>query len=338
MENVALNNRTKLENVTAEIKELKRQANQMALAYAVEIGRRLSEAKTLVPHGQWGIWLRDEAEFSQSTANNFMRLFEEYGDKQMTIFGAVVNSQTIANLPYTKALQLLALPADEREQFAKEEDAESKSVRELSEAIKERNRAREEAEQLKSRENRLKEELEKLSKEKENAVAEAHKTAKLKEQIEALQKREKVLTEKVKKETQRAEATEQKLKDALENPQLTEEKLDEIKRNIMKESDTYSLESIKAEKEILEKKFAETSGALHDAQERIKAREQKISELEKKIKVANPEIAEFKTIFDEIQILSHKLFEKLEKIRNNDEKIADKLEAAVNIFINSLKK
>ena len=104
--------------ITAEIKDLCRQAQTMALLYAVEIGRRLDEAKRALPYGKWGEWLKNEVEFSQSSANNFMKLYEEYGAAQISIFGASVDSQTFANLPYSKALQLLAVPRDEREAVA----------------------------------------------------------------------------------------------------------------------------------------------------------------------------------------------------------------------------
>ena len=40
------------------------------------------------------------------------RLAAEYGDAQVSLFGA--NSQALADLPYTKALQLLAVPEEER--------------------------------------------------------------------------------------------------------------------------------------------------------------------------------------------------------------------------------
>ena len=57
--------------ITEEIRSLVKQANQMALMYAIEIGRRLLEAKSAVPYGQWGDYLKNEVNFSQSTANNF---------------------------------------------------------------------------------------------------------------------------------------------------------------------------------------------------------------------------------------------------------------------------
>ncbi|MGM9680769.1 MAG: DUF3102 domain-containing protein, partial [Eubacteriales bacterium] len=143
--------------VTAEIRELCGQANRMALMYAVEIGRRLVEAKSILPHGEWGTWIQNEVHFSQSTANNFMRLFEEYGDDQISLFGAVVSakSQTIANLPYSKALQLLAIPAEERESFAKKVDAENISVKELQVAIRERDEAIRERDAAKAEAERL---------------------------------------------------------------------------------------------------------------------------------------------------------------------------------------
>ena len=49
--------------ITAEIKELTRQAQTSALMYAVEIGRRLEEAKSALPYGSWGNWLKEEVNF-----------------------------------------------------------------------------------------------------------------------------------------------------------------------------------------------------------------------------------------------------------------------------------
>ena len=41
-----------VETVTLEIRTLQHQAQQMLLSYAIEIGRRLVEVKSLLPHGQ----------------------------------------------------------------------------------------------------------------------------------------------------------------------------------------------------------------------------------------------------------------------------------------------
>ena len=97
-----------VETVTLEIRTLQRQAQQIMLGYAVEIGRRLEEVKAILPHGQWGDYLKNEVDYSQSTANNFMRIYREYGAAQQSLFGGEAKSQAFANLTYTKALRLLA--------------------------------------------------------------------------------------------------------------------------------------------------------------------------------------------------------------------------------------
>lgn len=126
--------------VTAEIRTITRQTQQIVLTAAIEIGRRLVEAKAMVPHGEWGQYLKQEVEFSQSTAQNFMRLFEEYGDQQDSLFAP--KSQALENLSYTKALRLLALPAEERAEFVEENHVEGMSTRELEQALKELDEAK----------------------------------------------------------------------------------------------------------------------------------------------------------------------------------------------------
>ena len=126
------------EVVAAEIRALT--ANM--LTSIVEIGRRMCEAKEMLPHGSFGNWIKENTGYSVSTANNFMRLFNEYADKQLTLFGAEVNCQTFGNLTYSKALALLALPENEREDFVKENKVDEMSVRELEAAIKERDEAK----------------------------------------------------------------------------------------------------------------------------------------------------------------------------------------------------
>lgn len=132
--------------VALEIRTLQRQAQGIILSYAIEIGRRLEEAKAMLPHGEWGAWLKRELDYSQSTAQNFMRVFREYGDNQQSLFGAAPKSQAFGNLTYTKALRLLAIPdEEERAKFVEEHDVEAMTTRELNEALKARDAAEEEA-------------------------------------------------------------------------------------------------------------------------------------------------------------------------------------------------
>ena len=118
------------ETLGAEIRKLTETAKYMTLWYAVEIGRRLTEAKALVQHGEWMDFLAKETEFSSSSANRFMTAFREYGG------GEKLNFPTLGNISVSNALRLLAVPEEERETFAAEVDAEHMSARELEQAIR----------------------------------------------------------------------------------------------------------------------------------------------------------------------------------------------------------
>ena len=116
-----------IEVITGEIVELKKQAGEAILG----IGQRLIEAKEMLPHGEWLPWLTERVEFSERTAQNFIRLAREWS-----------NPQALADLGATKALTLLALPPEEREQFIEDHNVIDMSTRQLEQAIKERDEAR----------------------------------------------------------------------------------------------------------------------------------------------------------------------------------------------------
>lgn len=301
--------------VTAEIKELKRQAQSMAIAYVIEIGRRLVEAKAVLPHGEWSTWLQEEVDFSQSTANNYMKIFEEYGSDQITLFGAVANSQLIANLSYAKALKLLAVPADERESFAEKVDAENISVKELDAAIKEKKAAEERAAELEEKVA----ELEEASEREEAARKEAKEAAK---QVEELQKA-------LQKERETVAKEKKKTADALSNPKIPPAELKRIREEAAKkataETETRLHKEIASAQARLEK--AENEASL--ARALAKQAENDLAEMEKRLKTANPEVTAFKTLFDSVQESSVRLKRSLEKILKDDPETGEKLQNAM---------
>ena len=124
-----------IETITDEILDAKRTGGEAILT----IGRCLIEAKDMLPHGEWLPWLNERVEFSERTARNFMRLAREW-----------TNRQTLADLGAAKALTLLALPAEEREQFVEDHNVIDMSARQLKEAIRERDEARKAAEAAKA--------------------------------------------------------------------------------------------------------------------------------------------------------------------------------------------
>lgn len=124
-----------IEVITAEVLELKKTAGESILG----IGHRLLEAKSVLKHGEWLPWLSERVDLSERAAQNFMRLAREWS-----------NPHTLADLGASKALALLAIPAEDREDFIAADHVvdggEVKKVaemttRELDRAIKARDEA-----------------------------------------------------------------------------------------------------------------------------------------------------------------------------------------------------
>ena len=165
-----------IEVITSEIKFYSQQAGMSI----IEIGKRLHEAKICLPHGEWGNWLKNEVNFSERTAQNFMRIAREYQNPQM--IADMGNSAT-------KALLLLSVPAEERESFVAEEhiiDGEAKTVaemttKEMEDLTKQLAAERAEKEKLQSQLNLFQEEAQK---EKDAAVDAVMKESE--DRIEAL--------------------------------------------------------------------------------------------------------------------------------------------------------
>ncbi|MHB8124592.1 MAG: DUF3102 domain-containing protein [Desulfitobacteriaceae bacterium] len=69
--------------------------------------------------------MEDEVNFTQRTAQNLMRIYEEYGGKQPAALNAGAQAQELPNLGYTQALILLGIPEEERAQFIDDLDIDS---------------------------------------------------------------------------------------------------------------------------------------------------------------------------------------------------------------------
>ena len=124
--------------IGAEIRTLSVQCNTMRVQYAIEIGRRLCEAKELCRHGEWLDFLKNETEYSQPKASRLMQIYRGFAADQGNLFGAEPKYSTLNNLSISNALKLLELPEEERESFALEHDAENLSARDLEALVKER--------------------------------------------------------------------------------------------------------------------------------------------------------------------------------------------------------
>jgi chemotaxis protein histidine kinase CheA len=329
-----------VDQLAREIQYYWRKGQAAVLDCAIEIGRRLTDAKGMLPHGGFGKWVDENFEFSHSSANTFMKLFDEYGADQLTLFGAVTESQTFANLPYSKALALLAVPREEREDFAKEVGAEELSVRELKKAIEDRKAAE-------ARERELEDKL---------AAAEIAKAA-----AEALAKEADEIRAKVEKleaDLKKRRESELKLKDKLKaaesNPKIPDDVLAKLKEEA--ESEAKAAQGAEIEKKVAEAraeagkgteeilKQLEEAKAAQEAAEAAQAQAEAIAkeatanltEAQKKLKMASPTVTEFKALFEQVQEIVKKMRAKIEVVRAEDPETATRLEAAMKAFVGSL--
>ena len=347
--NVPMAAQRDIKTVTVEIRQLHRQGQEAALRYIVEIGRRLQEAKELLPHGEWGQWVKEELPFSQSTAQNFMRIFREYSADQLEIGGAV-KSQALANLSYTKALKLLAIDdEEEREAFVEAHNVDDMSSRELEEAIRERDEARrmqaeaeKRAEGFEAQAGAAADRLIAAEKKAVDAAAEAEKkVAELNEALAKAKKQRDAARDKLKN----AEAAVELLKQQKEDkpPQKENETTQKENETTQKENETPQEENEigesapAADEEELRRRIQAEEAA--KAEEAVKALEAKVKEAEEKaeamrvkLAMADPATAVFAQLFSDFG----KCFEKLrgkyaEIVEKNGTEAAAKLKKAMQV-------
>lgn len=315
--------------ITAEIKYISRQAQSIALACAIEIGKRLKEAKSVLPYGEWGGWIDREFEFSQSSANNYMRLFDEYGSSQISLFGATVDSQAFANLSYSKALQLLAIPKEEREEFAEAVNAEDLSVRDLKKAIAERDEAIKKREEAEKREKELQDKLEEAEGKAIEANIKATEVDDIrKERDDAIAERDNA--------SKNVKELEKKLKEAKKNPNIPKAKLDELRTEaeaaVRKEAEVNASKAVQE----AEEKLKAAESAAEEAKRAADEASAKYEAAKKQLKTASPEVTTFKVLFNTVQETVTKLKGIIEKVRSEDPDTADRLSKALSMFGSTL--
>ena len=201
--------------IAGEINTIKEQVRTTALSASVEIGRRLLEAKALVPAGEWVQWLKDNVDYSVRTAQNLMALCQEYDGHQ---------AQALANLSYTQAVMLLALPQEEREDFAETHDLDTLSTRELQKEIQ----------ALKAEKAEMQIAMDELIKSQADSPAEA-----LKEQIAGLEgklKETRAAVQTAKDVNKAAKETERQLRDKLRETEETARKEKEALEEALKKA------------------------------------------------------------------------------------------------------
>lgn len=333
------------EQIGAEIRMYVDVGRRVTLLCAIEIGRRLVEAKELLSHGEWLPWLERETEFSSSSAQRYMKVYEEYGASQIGLFGPETNSPTLGNLPISKALALLSVPESDRVEFAEEVDAEHISVRELEEKIREREAQVEELQKDLEGERqrgedaiREKEHAEELMRHTlDEAKKQIAELAKLNQELE--NRPVEVAVETVRDEEAIAAAAKEAREKAEAAAVKQANKLNREHDKTIKELHE-KLEALKTERDMWLKKSLTTSSdastkiaAAQAEAERIRA---ELEEAQKKLKASNADVAKFGVWFNTVQQDFLKMMEALREVRERDEETGEKLRGGAVVLLKQL--
>ena len=340
------------EIIAAEINTIKKQVQQTVIFASIEIGGKLMEAKSLVTQGEWGKWLENNVEYSQSTAENLMKLYKEYGGNQESLFDTWTGSETFGKLTYTQHLALLALPFSDRQEFAEKNNAEDMSTRQLQKAVQDQldeerrlhERTREDLETAEARardaeqnlidmQNRLsaakssegawQEEIDKINAEKEKAIkTESEATKKVAE-----------LQKDLREAKNREDAIRAQLKKAQENPDIPESVMEQLRKEAEASAAGKASDDIR-------KKLEEAETALKAAEQGKQAAEAELVAAQKRLKMADVDVMEYNTLTQKLMSDYNVLDGLRRKITIHDRETGEKLKQfqtkMVSMFQDSL--
>lgn len=331
-----------VEMVTLEIRILDRQAAHSF----IEIGRRLVEVKSMIPHGEWGDYLKKQVHYSHSMANNFMRIYERFGTPQQSLFGMELKYQALGNLSMTKLLALCDIPDDEVESFVREHDVENISSRELQKIIRERDQAVADAKAAEQARVKMQDDMHLVNARLSSANAEA---LNIQNKLEAEKNRADGYQKKLEAQQEKAQAAQEQLEDLrreLEkaksrpvevvvqepDPAVIEAAADKAAKEAAAEEKRKAEERLKKKIEEAERTKAAADAAVEAAKNQQQQAERRAEELEKKLAMAqaaqNPAVVEFKVHFDAVQKEFAALQGSLEKISGTDrEKLTEAFKA-----------
>ena len=152
--------------IIGEIKIIEQNTARIFLENGIQIGQRLQEAKEKVGHGGFGDWCQQNLNYSQDTAQKFMRLAKEYGDPDSVL----ANTAMSRNFSISNALSLLKLPEEDREKFAEEHPIEDMTNKALEEEIR---KLKEKLDKANDKAKKVKEDLKKEKDRRQAAIEQA---------------------------------------------------------------------------------------------------------------------------------------------------------------------
>lgn len=289
--------------IISEIKIIEQHVTKTAIEGAIQIGERLQEAKELAGHGNFGQWCQENLNYSQDTAQKFMKLAREYGGQN----NILANTAMSRNFSISNALSLLKVPEEDREQFVEEHQVEDMTNKELEEEIRRLNEEKASRERtIQVLDNSMRDEAEKL-------LQAQHEIEDLKRQlddayVEAVDPKE---VEKLKAKLEKTEAALEKEKEKLKKEK--DDRQDAIDKEL------------KAAGDAMQEQAKKSIESLQKEVDRLKRREQK---------AGNETLLKFKILVDQLQDVFRQAGECI--LAEEDQEKADKMNAALRAVLQSM--
>lgn len=306
---------TNIHTITAKIHAIKDTVGKVFAMAHIEIGGLLTQAKEQVPPGEWTYYLENEVDISHRSANNCMKLYSEYMKNP--------NSQALANMTYTKAIQLLRLPEGERAEFIESHNVEEMSTRELDKAIKECN-------ELKV----ANAEAEAKNRDLEQALLDAQqKLANAKISEDSWQEQIDKLTTARDKAVAAEEEAKQQLQKARDNPKIPQATMEKLSS----EAATKAAAEYQAKLDDANNQLKAATEAKIAAEKVAQEARDKLANAQNVARVSSPEAAAFSVLYPQVKETFNKLNGCRLKVAVNDPELGEKLKKLMQDLIDELR-
>lgn len=297
------------EVIRTEIKTIESQVCTFAIEGAIKIGRRLTELKDVIGHGNWLEWCENNLGYKERQVQRFIKISTNYGNENSPFS----NPSILSDLSISKAYSLLAVPEDEVEEFTEQHDIGSMKVSELEAEIKSWKAKNESLTTELDKSKAQNEELQKVVEESEIRHQELIKD--LEELKESETSPEEI--EKLKAELAKEQAKVQKAKDDLAKEKAKTQ--DKIEKAVGEKAE-------ELQKAVEEKNNIE----IQRLERQKKLAEDKVAELTKRLEQsASEDIVMFKMKADELQLTFRDIKEVIHNVKRQDPEQAEKMKCAM---------
>ena len=322
------------EQLKAEANTFYKQAEQLAGMSAMmlaETGRRLTEVKNRIPHGEFQKWCEKNLEFSYRKAARTMQLAEKMDDEN-SLFSKV---PTLATIGISRVWALLAAPEEVAAEVVENNDVESMKVRELQDELarvkEEKEAAERKAEMIDHNNDDIRKELASMQRKLAETVSE--------KEFEEMQAAAQAQKEDLTKELSEAKAEAADIQAKLDKAK------EDLKKQKAKQKD---LEAARDEevKKAIEGKTAEieeqaAARAREPSQELLDRTQRQVGDLQEyiakleadKAKLSNTSLMEFKVYVDQLQDIYFKICDIITEENLKDEATGAKMQAALQKIV-----